>query len=71
MTVIPLCFDRKKSDNFEKSQMVTGGSTNDMVVTLMEFRADFPTGIQIEIFEVRFPHISDGHSSQDLKITKK
>ena len=51
--------------------MVTGGSTNDMVVTLMEFRADFPTGIQIEIFEVRFPHISDGHSSQDLKITKK
>lgn len=52
MTVIPLCFDRKKSDNFEKSQMVTGGSTNDMVVTLMEFRADFPTGIQIEIFEV-------------------
>ena len=50
--MIPLCFDRKKSDNFEKSQMVTGGSTNDMVVTLMEFRADFPTGIQIEIFEV-------------------
>ena len=32
--------------------MVKGGSTNDMVVTLMEFRADFPTGIQIEIFEV-------------------
>ena len=57
MTVIPLCFDRKKSDNFEKSQMVTGGSTNDMVVTLMEFRADFPTGIQIEIFEV-FNNIS-------------
>lgn len=52
MTEILLCFDRKKSDNFEKSQMVTGGSTNDMVVTLMEFRADFPTGIQIEIFEV-------------------
>ena len=52
MTVIPLRFDRKKSDNFEKSQMVTGGSTNDMVVTLMEFHADFPTGIQIKIFEV-------------------
>ena len=52
MTVIPLRFDRKKSDNFEKSQMVNRGSTNDMVVTLMEFHADFPTGIQIEIFEV-------------------
>ena len=64
MTVIPLRFDRKKSDNFEKSQMVTGGSTNDMVVTLMEFHADFPTGIQIEIFEVfnKISAISDGHS---------
>ena len=71
MTEIPLCFDRKKSYNFEKSQLIKRSSTDDMVVALIEFHADFPTGIQIKIFEVRFPHISDGHSSQDLKITKK
>ena len=52
MTVIPLCFDRKKSDNFEKSQLITVRSKDDMVVALMEFHADFPTGIQIDIFEV-------------------
>ena len=49
MTVIPLRFDRKKSYNFEKSQLIKGGSTDDVVVALMEFHADFPTGIQIEI----------------------
>ena len=51
MTVIPLCFDRKKSDDFEKSQLINGRSKDDMVVALMEFHADFLTGIQIEIFE--------------------
>ena len=51
MTVIPLCFDRKNSDNFEKSQLINGRSKDDMVVALIEFHADFLTGIQIEIFE--------------------
>ena len=51
MKVILLCFDTKKSDNFEKSQLITGRSANDMVVALMEFHTDFLTGIQIEIFE--------------------
>ena len=39
--------------------MINGRSKDDMVVALKEFHADFPTGIQIEIFEETVEHKLD------------